>query len=125
MKFYIIDKEVVDENLIEINEQHKIFPFDYERNNRNLYFYVLINLTPNELKEIDYVFYELKNFIHWNNYLKCNDFEIELHEFLKTKHKFIKNENNSDCSKHWDDYMLGINYFELDEKDLMYIKLLM
>ena len=108
MKFYIIDRDV-----LEPKEHHIIFPFDFI--NEIDYCSWLINLTENELNEIRKSKKEILHFLQWN----CiNSFEVPLWNFLKTKFSFIKTKEYSNGA------IIGINSFDLSEYDLMYIRLL-
>ena len=107
MKFYMIDA-----GIIKPKTHHKIFVFN---------FYILrmkftswiINLSEDELHKLNYTDFIEKYFPS----IKVEN-NFELFEFLKTKHTFeaIGQFYYGDTKK--------INSFELDENDLMYIKLL-
>ena len=105
MKFYLTYFE-----LIKPKKNHVCIPLDYNFD-RSKYFSTLINLNYNELKYISIIesnFQDLE---------PTKDFEIPIWDFLKTKHTFEE-------KKLPDGEPLGINSFELNEYDLMYMKLM-
>ena len=108
MKFYIIDRDA-----IEPKEHHIIFPFDFI--DEIEYCSWLINLSYEEIKELEPCYYECRYFLKWG---KPYDFEIDLWDFLKTKHTFIKRGNYLGGDEK------GINIFELSNEDIIYMKLM-
>ena len=108
MKFYLAEKT------IEISEEKIFIPFNYGKNPNDSCCW-LVNLSENDIKEIDPWVIDFTDFQGW---FPANDFEIQFWDFLKSKHIFVVTGNFFDGSDK------GINIFELDEYDLMMIKLL-
>ena len=98
MKFYMIKKESIKLQDYHINVS--IIPFVW-----------LINLTENELHKIPVWQHQLKNFKYWDVD------EIDWYEFLKPKHALFTYNSRIDS-------YFGLNVFNLNEYDLMYMKLM-
>ena len=107
MKFYLIRKGAIDPK-----EHHIVIPFNYV-NDQLTYIHCLVNFTENELNEIEPILYEDIDFKIWKPFY----FEIEFWNYLKLKHSF-------EVTVNYSDEPLGINSFEFDENDLMYMKLM-
>ena len=105
MKFYMIDKDG-----IEPKDYHIIIPCNYTQN--YVYMSWLVNLTDEELKFIP----NITGFINFKNWEIIHGNEMPLYEFLLTKHKF------NILGRNWKEDV-GINIFDFDEYDLMYLKL--
>ena len=110
MKFYSIVKEI-----LKPKEHHIVIPINYSDDGSEYYSW-LINLSEKELQDLESFYYVTLNFRYCEPRV---GFEVPLWDFLKSKHTFIKSKNFSDG------LIIGINSFDLDENDLMYIKLLM
>ena len=111
MKFYIIDKDG-----IEPKEHHIVIPFDYSISGIEYYAW-LINLTDVEIKELPPMITKFKILNNFMNWIPCS-FEVDFWDFIKTKHTFMivgKFPSGNDY---------GYNYFDLDENDLMYMRLM-
>ena len=83
------------------------------------YFTWLMNFSDYDLKELNYRYYmfsDLKEYVLAKpDCFISPEIDIPMWNFLKERHTFIKSNNNEDY---------GINRFELDENDLMYMKLM-
>ena len=81
-RFYITVREI-----IKPTDHHIIFPLMY--NIHMPYYYSwLINLSENELQEIDIFYYEMLNFQNWNHIdNKIFNFLISKHVFTETRKK--------------------------------------
>ena len=111
-KFYLITKDALDPK-----DHHTIIPIVYNYDETD-YLCWLINLSKDELYGLEYDnYYQYHKFAsaRWKPYHKH---EIPLWNFLKTKHSFEVINKNSNKAE------FGINSFDLDEYDLMYMKLL-
>ena len=108
MKFYLIRKEVIVPK-----NYHIIIPCNYIQNYVPMSW--LINITNEKLKECDPYTYIFSNFQHWEI---NHEIEIPIWAFLKPKHTFITTGNFANGDEK------GCNEFELNEYDLMYIKLM-
>ena len=103
-KFYL-----GNDDLMRIDTQRKIFQFDN---------YWLANLTYEEIKVLtglSFMFLESINFRYWE---AKNDYENIIFEFLRRHHHFELIDYLPDKSE------FGLNSFDLDEKSLMYIRLM-
>ena len=109
-KFYLIEKDAIVPK-----DHHIIIPFCFFSFDRSKYWYWIINLREKELKEITPLPYMRTNIQSWD--VNCYDWEFPIFDFLKTKQSFIKTDI---CFG----IVNGINSFDLNENDLMYIKLL-
>ena len=102
MKFYQLDIFFQKSKEYQNNKQFQINYRDF-----------IINLTEEELKPFDHMYYFQRNILD----IRTREEDIEVYNFLKTKHIFIFKESHEGRS-------FGLNCFELDENDLMYLKLL-
>ena len=114
MKFYLIaayaivpkDHHIIIPFLV-------IFPF-HNIDSANCKYWI-INLTDEELEYIDPWYYQYTNFKYWET---DHANEMHLWNFLKTKNTFELTGHFSDGDES------GINSFDLNKYDLMYLKLL-
>ena len=99
MKFYMIEKNAIKPKL-----HHKII---------EIFSLLVINLSNDELSQISSWKYEFKNFKDWS---PSSNFHC--YSYLNSKHLFVKTGNYDNGTEK------GINSFELNEYDLMYMKLM-
>ena len=103
MKFYLIEADS-----IEIKNHHIVIPF-YK-------FYWLINLYKSEVNNLisnSYIF-QYDKFQDWNLYA----YQSELVDFFKSRHTFKV------IGYYFDGSEKGFNCFDLNDTDLMYLKLM-
>ena len=105
MKFYIISKDS-----IKLSNNHIVIPTDY--NDNKIFNGWIINLTDDELHNLWYGYIYSENFLRWSYYKE----NISLYNFLKTKHNFK--------TISYRNIFFTTNYFDLDEHDLMYMRLM-
>ena len=107
-KFFIVD--ITSIHLYKTTN-YIIIPFNFSIYLMQYYTW-LVNLNNNEYTEKE--LYETNNYQKWYH----RDTNKEMHEFLKSKHTFIK------TGIFYIGDEKGINIFEFNEYDLMYMKLM-